>query len=217
MPRAIPSAIRRAIRNRSRRNDSPCVIASELGLHERTVRRIVNALQQRGDAALEARYSHCGVVRSNQFAAIRQKAVALRHRHPLWGASRLLLELEECFPNVDLPCERTLQRWLHEEFSAPAPAGRPVRELLQRAVHPHQVWQADACEQKRLGNAQMFSWLRVADECSGAVLKTVVFSRRTFFADPPGPGSADFPKDFPGLGTTRYAARRQWGSLGIVQ
>src|SRR5436305_2098766 len=37
------------------------------------------------------------------------------------------------------------------------------------------LWQADAADQLRLGNGQLASWLRLTDECSGAILKTVVF------------------------------------------
>jgi hypothetical protein len=218
MPRALSSAVRQAIGNRSRHNQSPGMIASEMGLHERTVRRIVDALEHRGKTALQAEYTSCGIVRSEQFSQLRQQILALRRQHPQWGAGRLLLELEENYPKtIDLPCERTLQRWLREEFRSPAPAGRPVREHLPRAARPHQVWQVDACEQKRLGNGQMFSWLRVADECSGAVLKTVVFSRRTFSASASAAGPASLPPDIPGMGTSDDVAGRQRSSLGIVQ
>jgi hypothetical protein len=44
-----------------------------------------------------------------------------------------------------------------------------------RAAVPHAVWQIDASEYIALATGQRVSWLRVIDECSGAVLQTVVF------------------------------------------
>lgn len=73
-----------------------------------------------------------------------------------------------------LPDPRTIRRWLEDAGLAPAPAGRksPYRP---RSAAPHERWQVDAADQLRLGNGQLVSWLRLTDECSGAILKTVVF------------------------------------------
>jgi hypothetical protein len=66
----------------------------------------------------------------------------------------------------------------------------------------------DASEQVRLGNGQRVSWLRLADEHTGAVLGTAVF--------PPGPmehgrrpaGAGRVAAVFPALGAARGAAGR---------
>jgi hypothetical protein len=217
MPQALPSAVRRAIANRARHRRSASEIALELRLHERTVRRILKQIEERGQSAMHASYEACGVSQTDDFDRLRQRVLALRQQHRLWGAGRLLLELETLSEGVALPSERTLQRWLHQEHCDPAPAGRPGRDSVLRATRPHQVWQVDAAEQKRLGNGQMFSWLRVADECSGAVLKTVVFSRRTFSTSLLACRTARIPRDFQGLGLSRDVSSGQWRSVGIVQ
>jgi len=56
-----------------------------------------------------------------------------------------------------------------------APAGRRPSDNGYRAHRPHEVWQMDAAERIRLGSGQRVSWLRLLDECSGAVLQTTIF------------------------------------------
>jgi hypothetical protein len=73
-----------------------------------------------------------------------------------------------------IPHPRTIQRWLEAASLAPAPSGRKSPHRPRSPV-PHERWQVDAADQLRLGNGQLTSWLRLTDECSGAILKTVVF------------------------------------------
>lgn len=203
MPRALPPAVRQVISNRVRQGQSPAEIAKVMDLHERTIRRIMKQFEEHGKNALQPRYNSCGVSQGDEYVALRDQVLNLRRQHPLWGAGRLLLELEMLSGTAKgLPSERTLQRWLCQEFS-PAPAGRPRQDTESRAEHPHQVWQVDAVEQKRLANGQQFSWLRVADECSGAVLKTVVFSRRAFSASCSFSGATRIPQHFQGMGMSK--------------
>jgi len=75
----------------------------------------------------------------------------------------------------DVPCVRTLQRWLQRHGLSPAPAGRQPAPRRPRAELPHAVWQMDAAEHLALGGGSEVSWLRLVDECSGAFLTTRVF------------------------------------------
>ena len=217
MPRALPSAVRKAIWNRSLAGQSSAQIAQEMQVSPRTIRRLLRELRAHGEQALEVSYEACGVRRSADFAKIRRRTVKLRQQHPRWGGGRLLLELKSLYPNHELPCPRTLQRWLREEGLSPAPSGRPSASRQDRSDRVHQVWQVDAAEQKRLASGKMISWLRMADECSGAVLKTVVFSRWPFHACATANGSEASQVGFCRVGHTRKAARRQRRSLGIVE
>jgi hypothetical protein len=45
----------------------------------------------------------------------------------------------------------------------------------RRATEAHEVWQMDAVECLRLQDGSGASWLRISDECSGAILATDVF------------------------------------------
>ena len=217
MPRALPLAVRKAIWNRSLAGQPVAQIAEEFQVSRRTVRRLLDEVRRHGEQAFEASYHTAGVRRSANYAKLRRRSLKLRQQHERWGAGRLRLELIDLYPDHELPCPRTLQRWLHDEGLAPAPSGRPSHGHEDRATRVHQVWEVDAAEQKRLATGEMISWLRLADECSGAVLKTVVFSRRTFSASSSLPRAARIPQDFQGLGMSRNGACRQRGALGLVQ
>jgi len=214
MPRAIPPALRRAVVRRHRNGQPVARIAAELALSPRSVRHLLRQFEAHGESALAANYQACG--RWRQFSAgPRRRALKLREQHPRWGAGRLHIELTRWFAPDELPSPRTLQRWLRS--TRPAPAGRPVRRNPARATRPHEVWQMDAAEQKRLGNHQAISWLRWADECSGAVLRTIVFPPRALHAGTARARAGAFAAGFCRVGTARGAARRQWCTVGLVE
>lgn len=217
MPRALPSAVRKAICNRSLAGKPSAQIAKEFQVSPRTIRRLLREFRAHGEQALEVSYEACGVRRSADFAKIRRRTIKLRQQHPKWGGGRLSLELKSLYPNHELPCPRTLQRWLREEGLSPAPSGRPSASQPERSDRVHQVWQVDAAEQKRLASGKMISWLRMADECSGAVLKTVVFSRGPFHTRPTANSSEASQVGFCRVGHARKAACRQRRSLGVVE
>jgi hypothetical protein len=177
MPRPVPLSVRQAVLRAARPGTSAGAISRLLGLPASTVRHLLRRLQDRGAAGLRTAYDACGQSQTRPDDPVRQAAVQLRADHPRWGAGRLRVQLRRLFPGQPLPCERTLQRWLRRLDQPPAPAGRPTA-TAPRARQPHQVWQMDAVEQQPLATGQLISWLRVVDECSGAVLGTVVFPPR---------------------------------------
>src|SRR5262249_58656515 len=84
--------------------------------------------------------------------------------------------LQRHYPAASIPAPRTLQRWFRRTGLLPAPSGRRSGpSSYQRAQQPHDVWQMDAADQVALQNGRQICWLRIADECSGAVLETTVF------------------------------------------
>jgi transposase len=184
MPRAVPPAVRQAIWNRSRSGQSTTLIAQSLELPCSTVRRLVRQLKQHGQKALMPAYCNCGGRRSAAFEQLRQAALTLRREHPRWGAGRIRVELAGQMSQTS--SDRTIQRWLRQAKLSPAPRGRRKASQRSRAQAPHDVWQVDAAEQKKLASGEPVSWLRVADECTGAILKTVVFSRGTLSQGPSG-------------------------------
>jgi len=153
--------------------EPPSSIARRLGLADSTPRRLLARRRRLGPAALAPGYQACG---QHQRAEQPWHADALRLRalRPRWGAGRVLVELRRR-PGQPVPSARALQRFLARSGVGPAPRGRPPAEQASRSRVPHEVWQVDAVEQERLATGQQVSWLRVADEASGAVLLTVVF------------------------------------------
>jgi hypothetical protein len=80
----------------------------------------------------------------------------------------------------DAPDVRTLQRWFAQAGLGPARPGRqPAAVRRWRATRPHETWQVDAAEDIALADGARVSWLRIADEFTGAVLETVIFPPRT--------------------------------------
>ena len=124
--------------------------------------------------------------------------------------------IEPVEPGIPLPSVRTIQRWLLEHGLAPAPPGRRRATAWQRAQNPHDTWEIDAADQKRLANSHMISWLRVVDECSGAVLQTRVFPPRLLC---PGALGWCTPISAAALSTGADPRRwsRQWQSLGLMR
>jgi transposase InsO family protein len=105
-----------------------------------------------------------------------EEALQLRRAHPTWGAGLVRVLLHRQYPADPIPAERTLQRWFRRAELIPAPSGRRAgASSYQRAPQPHDVWQMDAADQVALHNGTQVCWLRIADECSGAVLETTVF------------------------------------------
>lgn len=206
MPRAVPPAVRQAIWNRSRSGQSPALIAEQLQLPLTTVRHLVRQLRLRGKDALTPAYGNCGSRRTAAAEQLRQAAIDLRSRHPRWGAGRIGVELAQ--QKLPATSARTIQRWLRQAQLAPAPRGRRKAVDRQRAQTPHEVWQVDAAEQKKLAGGEPLSWLRVADECTGAVLKTVVFSRGTLSPGLSRRGSATISRAVWRLGTAGGRAGR---------
>jgi transposase len=169
MPAPIPVPVRQAMFQRSRKGVSVATLAEEFELSERTVRRF----DERGQSGLAPDYTRCATKSASKDSAVRQRALQMRAQHPGWGGGliRVFLqqELNAC------PSERTLQRWFREAALTPAPAGRRPDRDKTRASRPHEVWQMDAAERMRLASGEQVSWLRLADECSGAVLHTAIF------------------------------------------
>lgn len=180
MPRAVSLPQRQKIWERAQQGHSPSDIATDLGLKPDTVRRLIARFRKLGADGLRPGYDRCGK-RSNPAAPSPMIAAAetLRRQHASWGGGIIRVVLAETHPGAVLPSVRTLQRHFRRCGLAPAPPGR--RRLSanhRRAQEPHQVWQMDAAEQVALRTGQQVSWLRIADEASGAVLKTEVFPPR---------------------------------------
>jgi hypothetical protein len=215
MPRAVAPAIRQAICRRHRNGQAVARIAEELALPERSVRHVLQQFRLRGEEAWRANYQACGKRRVDVARPVRQRTLRLREQHPRWGAGRLRIELLRWFAEHEVPCTRTLQRWLRT--TRRAPSGRPVGTSVSRAEHPHDVWQTDAAEQKRLASGAGISWLRVADECSGAVLKSFVFPPRTLHASFHRSRADVFETGFCRVRLAARDAGRQWSALGFME
>jgi hypothetical protein len=176
MPAAVGQPIRDALWAAAQHGLSTAALAERFRLPARTVRRLLQQGRQHG--AIPAAAYRTVAPRDRAAASeVFRLAWELKEAHPDWGARFLLGVLAKSLPGQTLPSERTLRRWLRQQSRPAAPAGRR-RDRLPRAQQPHQRWQVDACDQLTLAEGGQISWLRGADECTGAVLGTVVFPPR---------------------------------------
>jgi hypothetical protein len=140
----------------------------------------------------------------------------LRRAHAAWGAGFIRVWLRRLHPHADLPATRTLQRWCRTAGLNPAPPGRRPVEHAPPASTPHQCWQMDAKELVALGDGTRVSWLRLVDECSGAVLWTAVFPPRPLEPGAAASGASQLARGVPALGAAGGGARGQRYAVGLV-
>src|ERR1039458_5864496 len=177
MPRPIPIPIRQAMFRLWQQGQGSRDIAAALGLAHSTVRRLLGRFRRQGSEGIAPDYRRPPVVETSS-SDVEQAALRLRRDHPTWGAGLIRVHLLQGMPGQPVPAERTLQRWFERADLSPAPAGRRPRVDLGRATVPHETWQMDAKEHIRIQTRDEVSWLRLTDECSGAVLWTAVFPPR---------------------------------------
>jgi hypothetical protein len=186
-----------------------------LGLVPRTVRRLVQRLRRQGPNALAPAYPGRPYPHPPQFRALVEEAVQLRRAHPTWGAGLVRVLLRRHYSADPIPAERTLQRWFRQAGLLPAPRGRRAgARSYQRAQQPHDVWQMDAADQVALQNGTQVCWLRIADECSGAVLQTTVFPPGLLARGARRGGAGRATPDVSPLGPTPALAAGQRHPLG---
>ena len=215
MPRPVPVPLRLALWRRHLDGQDGPTIARALGLAPLTVRRLIHRLRQEGQPAVIPRYDRGGAATPKCPESVVQTALALRREHPSWGAGLIRVMLRRQLPADSPPAERTLQRWFVRAGLAPTPAGRrPVSES-RRAERPHDVWQMDAAEEVPLADGRRVSWLRIVDECSGAVLWTVVFPPGTLERGPAGRGPGSVAAGLHPLGSARAVPGGQWRAVGL--
>jgi hypothetical protein len=207
MPRPVPLPLRQAIYRRLQHENDVSVIAEELQLPVRTVRHLIHKFRQDG-AKLTPDYTRNKCLRSPAVPPLIEAALAMRTAHGGWGAGLIRVLLAEDHPSQTIPSERTIRRWLSRLGSEPAAGGRRPATNACRASRPHEVWQMDAADQRRLETGQLISWLRVVDECSGAVLKTVIFSRGKLQSGVPSPSAVGFKRLVRNLGNARAVPSR---------
>lgn len=156
--------------------------AEQFDLSKRTVQYLFAQFRERGADALMTQYENCGNRQSHQTPASVVKAVCRsRRKHPQWGAPIIHVDLAENKPDLPLPSVRTSQRHLQKQGLHPTKPlkGSPSsKNYVPKGTAVHFGWQIDASENIPLQSGRQVSWLRVVEECSGAVLGTKVFAQQ---------------------------------------
>ncbi len=114
------------------------------------------------------------VVHNKTAAEIEEALMALRLRHPRWGARKLVNEVGLAHPGWRMPGESTVcdmlkRRGLIESKPRRRAVGHPGRPSVQ-VVGPNDCWSADYKGQFKLGNGQYCWPLTVTDNHSRYLL-----------------------------------------------
>jgi transposase len=213
MPAPIPMPVRRLIVQLHERKLSFRAIADKVKHSVRSVIRLIVRSRQEAKEIPATRYSHAPGRVHGLPPLMREHLLAVAAHRPTWGAPYLRAVLRLQHPDVDWPSVRTMQRWLKGQ------RGEPVRERREsteynRAAYPHQRWQMDASDQMPLLTGEQVSWLRLADECSGAFLKTRVFPPRAFQSGGAAVSSRGVARQLRAVGPARAVSGGQWQSMG---
>ena len=127
-----------------------------------------------GQAGLKNSYENCGKKPVGIDKLICETVLRLKLDHPVWGAGRIRVSLEQQYEVSRVPCERTMQRWFREErLTEPRQLRNESSVGASRAVH--NIWQVDAKEQLTLADGTLCCYLTITDEYSGAWLDARVF------------------------------------------
>ena len=189
MPRAIPLATRQEIVRRHLDGQTLAQIAADLHLPCVTVRALWRAFRRRGEEGLDVGYHQCGRSTPRHSGTILRRACQLKRKHPTWGGGRIRIELLKLLGPTLVPSTRTLQRAFQGEgINRPRRSQRP-RTARARPEAPHDVWEVDAVEKKRLKTGAEVSWMAAIDVYSGALLAGEL-SPPSPMADDPAEGRA---------------------------
>jgi hypothetical protein len=176
MPAATPEAVRRQIWLLAQQGHRADAIAQAVARPLRTVRHLL-ALFRSAGLACPPRFPSSGRRPGRALDSLREGVLGLRRQHPAWGAERILCELVPDPRTARRPHPATVRRWLARAGLAPQPRLRVPRGApTPPALHVHEIWPMDACEQKGLRDPrQQVCWLRLLDEASGAAPFTRVY------------------------------------------
>lgn len=174
MPAPIENAKRAEIVQRHEEGESLRSISEEMKLSYETVKGIWRHWKQYGH--LEPNYEGAKWHGTRKYEAVYTAALEMKRAHRRWGATLILLKLQESGQFKALPSVRTLQRWMRAEGVNTVSESRVLgQKRVKRGQEAHGVWAVDAKEQMQLMDGSWASWLLVSDEGSGAILSSEVF------------------------------------------
>lgn len=161
------------------------------GISRKTGYKILDRYLTHGPAGLEERSRRPSNNPNHTPQHIVQALIALRQRHPTWGAKKLLPLLAKRHPNWDLPARTTVCDILSREGLVRKPrARRHIGHPGKPAAHilaPNDVWSADFKGHFKTGDGLYCYPLTIADgfsryllSCQGLHSTCVADTKRVF-------------------------------------
>jgi transposase InsO family protein len=158
-----------------RREQSISELCERYGISRKTGYKVIRRYQQEGPEGLRERSRrphHCPHQTAKPVA---EALILLRHRHPKWGAKKLLRILSRRNPELELPARSTACDILDRHGLIPQERkrrqlghpGKPTTSMER----PNQTWCGDFKGQFRMGNGEYCYPLTVTDGCSRFLLE----------------------------------------------
>lgn len=166
-------------------------LCTEYGISRKTAYKWIERFIRRGPAGLEDRSRRPRSAPNATEPAVVEALLALRHRHPTWGARKLIAFLARRHPSWKLPgasvtCALLKRRGLVRHKAARRKIGHPGKPT-SLILAPNHVWCADFKGQFRMGNGRYCYPLTVTDgysrfllECHGLTDTSVAGAKPVF-------------------------------------
>jgi len=145
-------------------------LCRQFGISRPTGYAILKRYEEEGWDALEPQ-SRRHLSHPNQTdPRIEEALLAERVKHPHWGARKLLVLLERSMPEMELPCESTVNNLLKKHGKV-TPRKKNRRRIINKypvfdPQAPNIVWSADFKGKFRMGNWDYCNPLTIADSYS---------------------------------------------------
>lgn len=101
---------------------------------------------------------------------LEERLISERNKHPRWGARKLLVLLERAFPDMELPCESTVNNIL-KKHGMIVPRKKARRRIINKypvfdPLECNEIWSADFKGKFMMGNQKYCYPLTIADSYS---------------------------------------------------
>lgn len=174
MGQAKAVSIRQKIALAHKQGCSYSSLAREYSMSYNTIRSICIRYESSGELGLIPHYGNCGRLISKDSERSFRLVRLIKHLHPDWGISYILVRLGLEYPDLSFQSERHYQRRIAFKRTKVPPSQIPAVNS-DRARLAHDTWQIDAKERIGLSDGKEYCFLNVTDEKTAALLKTKTF------------------------------------------
>lgn len=144
-------------------------LAQMFNLSRKTVYKYIDRYEKYGIPGLLELSKRPKIVPNKTSTKIEKEIINIRNKHPRWGAAKLLVLLEDAFPDLKLPKQSTVNLILKRNGLVKERKKRYKTEPKKPIFDPgksNEVWSADFKGQFRMGNTKYCYPLTIADSYS---------------------------------------------------
>jgi len=152
-------------------------VCREYGISRKTGYKFLKRFKAFGEVGLADQSRRPHHVQYAVSEEMKARLLALKEKHPTWGAKKLRAYLQRVLPDVQIPVPSTIHNLLNRHGLVRRRKARKIVSVyphrLRSSESPNQVWCADFKGQFRLGNGRMCYPLTITDHFSRKILGCV--------------------------------------------